>query len=531
MNITLGEKGNRLISLVTKYLFQFTLILNIGFLFSTKFYPSMDGPAHLYNSNIVTEILKGNSSLKEFYTLNSVIIPNWLSHFIMTVFRFFLPAWLAEKSLLIIYVSGTALSFRYLIRILNPTNIALSIFIFPFIYSFLFHLGFYNFCLSFSLFFLTLGYWLKHFESKIKSKHLILMFLFLVTYFSNLLTFIFLGFTIALFILYFSFQRTASEKKYFFSFKPFREEILKLFFYALPGLILLVLFYFNVTFFPSNEKYSTFKLIKWLNDVRPLIVYNYEHEEVFTEHYFHLLLLLFFLSFLNFENKKISVFLKKADLLVIPLLIITALYFTVPNGSSAGMMTERYCLMIYFFMLLWLVSRSVKSFFNVLITAVILFLHFWLLYLHMNDTIKNLDLNARSIVNASKYLKENSIVLPINLSDNWLEPHFSNYLGVEKPLVILENYEASVGWFPVKWKEKDFPNIQLNHNNAISGIQWINNVASKTKKQINYVVLYGNINNINNDNWNELKNQLVNRFKLIYRSKNQYVEFYKYKQK
>ena len=133
----------------SKYLFYFVLVLNVVLLCFTRFYPSMDGPAHLYNSNILNHLIRGNTTLSEFYSINTVPIPNWTSHFLLSIFHIVLPAWLAEKALLVLYVSGMAFSFRFLIKELNPENIPLSILIFPFIYSFLFHLGFYNFSISF----------------------------------------------------------------------------------------------------------------------------------------------------------------------------------------------------------------------------------------------------------------------------------------------------------------------------------------------------------------------------------------------
>jgi hypothetical protein len=100
-----------------KYLFFSVLLINMVSICSLKFLPSMDGPAHLYNSNILMNLLTDNTgSLNDFYSINSFLIPNWLSHFLLAVFRIFLPAWLAEKLLLLIYITGLSLSFRLLLK-------------------------------------------------------------------------------------------------------------------------------------------------------------------------------------------------------------------------------------------------------------------------------------------------------------------------------------------------------------------------------------------------------------------------------
>lgn len=510
----------------SKYLFYFTLILNIILLCFTKYYPSMDGPAHLYNANILLHLLKGNNTLSEFYSINGLFIPNWTSHLILLFFHSFLPSWIAEKILLIIYVSGMALSFRYLIKALKPDNEYLSIFIFPFIYSFLFHLGFYNFCLSFMLFFLTLGYWLHNYNSSNFYRHIILFLLITFTYFSNVLIFGLLGLTIGLYILYFSFTKYMEDKNIVNTLQFCCKELLLLFIVSLPALILLILFYVKVKFFPSDEAYSVKELIKWINDARPFIVYDYNGEEIITEQFFHILLLLLTLSFVVKTNNKTYHKPDNADIIAIPLLLSTLLFFFIPNGSSAGMMSDRYCLIIYILGLIWIIARSVKLKFNNILILALLILHLGLLFKHLNGTIKKLDTNAVTINKVNELILENSIVLPVNLSDNWLEPHFSNYLGVDKPMIILENYEASIGWFPIKWNSDKLPNVVLNDKNSITGIQWMNNINSTVKKPINYILLYGNLSRIDDPQWSELKEQLSKGFKLKYKSENNYVMLY-----
>ncbi|MFN4300308.1 MAG: hypothetical protein ACK4EX_11355 [Thermaurantimonas sp.] len=145
--------------------FYLVLAFNIVLLFTIKFFPSMDGPAHLYNANMIAHLLKGNESLSEFFMIKKFWIPNWTSHAFLAVLHFVMPAWLAEKTLIILYVSGMAFSFRFLVKQMNSDSVALSVLIFPFMYSFLFHLGFYNFSLSFIFFFYAVGLWIRRYSS------------------------------------------------------------------------------------------------------------------------------------------------------------------------------------------------------------------------------------------------------------------------------------------------------------------------------------------------------------------------------
>lgn len=482
----------------------------------------MDGPAHLYNSNIVLNLIKGNNAISEFYSFNNLPIPNWTSHFILTVLMSFLKPWLAEKILITLYVTGMALSFRYFVNTLNPQNISLSILIFPFIYSFLFHLGFYNFSISFVLFFLTFSYWLNIYNSKNPWKFLLLFILFAFTYFSNLLIFGFLTLVIVLYIIYFSYEKFLESKDLNMSIKFFYRKLLTLIILALPYFVLLLIFSLNVKFYALEGGYSFKELFKWINDARPFIVYDYLGEEIITEQYFHILIILLILSFvINFKEAKNNNI--KYNILLIPLTIILLLYITTPNNSGAGMMSYRYCLILFMFGISWIVLRAVNIKFNYFLIIIMLFLHFIMLFKQLNGTLKQLDKDAIVIKQADKYIRENSIVLPINLSDNWLEIHFSNYLGVEKPMIILENYEANVNWFPVRWRRQDFPNVLLEDRNVLSGIGWPNNKESIIKRQIDYVVLYGNLEKLNNAEYAELKELLSTKFKLKYKSENSYL--------
>ena len=302
----------------SKYLFYFVLLANIILLCLTSFYPSMDGPAHLYNSNIIHNLIKGNPALHEFYTLNPLLVPNWISHFVLSVFRFVLPAWLAEKVLLILYVSGMAFSFRYLIKELSPANTYFSILVFPFIYSFLFHLGFYNFCISFSLFFVTIGYWLRIHSSERFRVYLPLFFFITLTYFSNVLTYVFLGITLGLYIIWLTWHKYRENHDISGAVRTGGRKLLYLLLVSLPSLVLLVIFYTNVNFFPSNQNYSVKELLKWIIDVRPLIVFNYSGEEIITRQFFYALLILLILGFIFKPDHGISdrkSFLWKADVI------------------------------------------------------------------------------------------------------------------------------------------------------------------------------------------------------------------------
>lgn len=510
-------------------IFYSVLAFNIALLLCVKFYPSMDGPSHLYNSNLIGHLIKGDSFvIGDYFTLNRAIIPNWMSHFVLSLFNMFLPAWFAEKVLLILYLIGISISFRLLIKQLCKGDIPLAISISPFAYSFLFHLGFYNYCLSFIFLFLTLYYWIKHHQENNYSKYIILFILLWITYFSAILTFFFLGFCLGLFTIIYSFKNYTGSKASSI-FKKISRELILLLIISLPCLIFALIFINSITFPQSKEHLPTAELVKWLSDVRCLIVYDYIEEEKLTKQFLHIAIAIVSISFfVRLYKIKPSVkksFFRIGDVFIVPTLLALLLLFTVPNSAHAGMMSDRYCMMAFMFFILWVASqtlpKSVSYFFMVLIIT----LHISLLLKRHGGTIKNLNEDAVAINNASKYIKQNSVVLPVNMSDHWIQPHFSNYLGIDKPLIILENYEAFTGWFPVVWNTRNIPRLKLGEFDEITGSKWISNIASSQIKQIDYVFLYGNLKSLNTPEWSDLKEALNKCYKLIF-SDNNFINIY-----
>jgi hypothetical protein len=271
----------------------------------------------------------------------------------------------------------------------------------------------------------------------------------------------------------------------------------------------------------------TSELIKWINDVRSLIVYYYNDDEIITEQFLHILILLLGLSFVNTDtNAKLKNRLSnvRQTIAYLPLLLSLMLFFLMPNESSAGMMSDRLCLMFFMLLIILVLTQPISSKIQSVFSIVIILLHLNLLNNH-SKVIKNLNNDAISVNESAKYIEENKIVLPVNLSDNWLQVHFSNYLGADKPIVILENYEVEVGWFPIQWNPGG-PNILLENKQKVNGFSWHQNNNTNIR-QIDYIFYYGNMSKREGDNYKELNEIVASGFKLEYESENKFVQLYK----
>jgi hypothetical protein len=494
----------------------------------------MDGPCHLYNSNLINHLVTVSpGEITNFFVINKAVIPNWTGHLILSLFNLLFPAWVAEKVLIIFYLLGISISFRLLLKQFNPDFVGFSVLIVPFAYSFLFHLGFYNYCLSFVFLFFTIYYWLKNSENNGFQKYIVLFVLSALTYLSAILTFFFLGFCLGIFTIVFSINDYCNGLQVSAIIKKRGRQVVFLLAAFLPGLFFSVLFFKSSAFLGTNEQYTVGELVKWLNDVRCIIVYDYTGEEKLTEQFLHIAIIIVAISlFMRFSNKSpvtATAIFRKSDVFLIPCLLALVFLFIIPNGSNAGMMSDRFCLLAYMFFIVWVAAQPIpKKISSVLIVLIIIF-QVGLLFKRQNGTIRDLNKHAVAINDAAKYIAENSIVLPVNMSENWIEPHFSNYLGVDKPMVILENYEATVGWFPVQWNEKNFPRLKLGDYDSVNGLQWKSNIQSNQIKHIDYVFLYGNTQKVNDPVWSDLKNVLDKYYALTYVSEQKYAAVYKRK--
>ena len=156
-----------------------------------QYFPTQDGPSHLYNAHILAEYWNPQYVYSKYYIINWAILPNWFSHIVLgALLKVISPLW-AEKIFLSFYVLMFPLAMTYFFRAIRPgsfpfTSVLLSFF---FVYNFFFQMGFYNFAFSVPLYFLVMGYWWKH-KEHITPKQLVLLNLWIAClYFTHLLAF------------------------------------------------------------------------------------------------------------------------------------------------------------------------------------------------------------------------------------------------------------------------------------------------------------------------------------------------------
>lgn len=512
-------------------LFFLVLLIDCALVCSIPFYPTMDGPSHLYNATLLKNMLSGNAEIQQYFAVNSTPVPNWLSTAVLALLNSCLPAWCSEKLFIIGYIIGLSVSFRLLVKQLAPHHNGLSILIVPFAHSLLFQSGFYNYCCSFIFLFLLLYYWLKNQATPSIRFYIIVFCLLSLTYFSAILTYLLAGCMLGIFAIQFQLAKYYGNNSSIL-LKNILRRFGVLLLIALPTLLCSFLFFQSTHYIPSGEQYPLTTLAKWLTDIRCIIVFDYNGEKNITRMFLLLLGAITFTSiftrFKQYQSVKKNL-LEHTDILLLPIGLVFCLFLVVPDGWSAGMMSARFCLLFFLLLVVWIAAQKTPQPFTMVVIAFTTLIHLGLILKRHNGNIRKLNAKAETIYQSAKYIDTNSIVLPIYLADRWSETHFSNYLGIDKPLILLENYEASVGWFPIVWNTTQMPHIQLCGLDSISEMSWISNKAAHNIRQIEYVYVYGGIEHFTAENWPKLKKLTDENFNLLYTSPDNYVAIYRTK--
>lgn len=481
------------------------------------FFPTVDGPAHLYNSNLINHFFSSSSSeVHDYFSFNAEPEPNWLGHLLLCLFNLILPSFVAEKLIMLIYIVSLPVVFRLLIKRVSPGNIYATYFIFPFIYTLMFYLGFYNFCLSISLLIYLLHY--RYIRNDTVRSKVVFAGLLLLLYFAHLFSFL-------LFIaidLYFYLWKTIKNKNNGFMLRRAIRNLLP----YLPGLSLTVNFILkkgsdgSLSFLPAST------LLTGLKESAPLITLNHDNEYFFTTFLSGTWLALFLvITGIRIKNKQgINV---NDNWLLIACFILLA-YFVLPDdAATGGYISMRIALFFLIFFVFWLAIHSIHKVIYFITALCCVTISLVLLNKHYNDS-KLLSADASEMYSAVDFIAEGKNILPLNYSGNWLHANFSNYLGSEKNIIVLDNYEAAKPHFPLKWKENKCPyNVAGDFADSNSPCLTLERYEGVSGVKVDYITRWYYNVNITDSCTLLVNNLLQDKFEKVYTSPQQKMEVFK----
>ncbi|MCG9128126.1 hypothetical protein JT359_11045 [Candidatus Poribacteria bacterium] len=469
------------------------IVLHLIPVWGFKYFPTQDGASHIYNAYVLKEYNNpNNTQLREVYELNPTLFPNWTSHALLLILMYIFPPIVCEKIVLTLCITLLPLSLFYFLKGIKEGNIYFGLVGFIFAYNYLLHMGFYNFVLSMSLFFFTLGYWWR-IKDEINIINIVIIYILLIisylTHFHSFLLLIlsmtFLSMYLSLYNIVINMSSTKSESNTLLSHlkKSIVREKSYLYFIGIlfPSYFMFLNHYLYLADKHVNKGYKGFEwLLDYFVSMKSLVSFRDEHILIGQT-----LLLVFSIAFVftivgrimfamkNDKSEKdrpgwTRYFLETDGFIVLSTLI-TIMYFITPwSGLSGGWINDRFHLYI-FLVLLPFFSIPLYKKVNQIIAVILILLS--LCHLGLNfHTYTLLNRDIKEALSLEGIDNENTILMSIpaewgGVSDElgfepkYVEPfgHIECHLIVNKGIAYLNNYEANTDHFPLRYKNKGLP--------------------------------------------------------------------------
>lgn len=499
-------------------LFCLVIVLNLLPVLFTPVMFSLDGPAHMYNAAMLKGFVTGHSdTVYEFLYINKVPVPNWTGHLLMAFFQFFVSPAFSEKLLVISLLVLTPFSFRYFVKSFENYQVAGAYFIFAITYNAFQVLGFYNFLLAFIPAFYLLGYLVRHLGRYRRKHYLVLSLLLILTYFSHLFIYLLCLLAVALVVFFYALISAGFKPRNWFP--VLLKTSLPFLLVVLPSCILLFCFYFiKPQLYPTYLE--TGDIIKLVRENSSLMSFRYE-ETTWTQPLLLVFVLLAFFSFVSrirqfMAQKQLAI----TDVFPLLLLLLILLLFTLPDSDGwAGYYTLRTLLLINLFMLLWAATVVLPGWIKAGAALFMLVGHGFLIQGYYTEYQKHQPL-LNACNRAGQKVGQGQSLLTLNLTGNWRYDHTGSYVGAVNRALLLENYEAGMNYFPLKWQMQGIPTPVLKNGEVPA--QFISWPLQNTGKvmPIDCIFVIGNLAEQTSEPCQQINQVLQNNYELVFNEKN-----------
>lgn len=521
---------------LTNTFFYVGLLILLIPIWQNKYFLTGDGPCHLYNAKVLGDLFLGNHTefYSQYYSINSELEPNWLTHFLYAVLQYVFPPYLAEKLLLTTYVLTFAFGLRRLLRTINPKAEWLVLLGMPLVYQKVLLYGFFNCAFSYVIFFYILDYWLRHKDQLTWKRTTVLGLLLTLVYFTHPMG---LALSFAAIGLYSVADLPGDLKK-----ENGRRSVLKKaglgLVAAAPALLLIVTYFARADQDTISAITSSKALYHQLIEANFLV--SLSSVEVGFAMAFSVIcgLLFFYAIFIKIKSKK----LQSADVLFLLFVLAVLSYFQAPEATAGGaFFGERMQFVVFLLLILWTATIELPKWAKT-IGATAAFVIGALLVIVRIPVHHNLAEAAQEYASVAKYIEDESTVLPLSyshsgknldgsfISDNiWMFMHAGDYVGAQKSVVMLGNYEANTGYFPLNYLEERNPYKYLGDVEAQPPVPHILEYPERSKGgSVDYVILWCYDESMrSHETVNRTLTDLESHYEMIFETENKRAILYK----
>jgi hypothetical protein len=167
------------------------LFAHIGLVWTLPFFPTQDGPSHVYNLVILHDLLNGGKSWGDFFTFELHAVPNLGFNLIAYPLLGIYPPFTVEKIFLSVYMVLMGVSIPCFLRVFGSAPFPFSYLVFPVIFNFALLKGFYSYALAVPLFLLACALSWKVRDKSLVTKAIICNVNAIVLFYFHLLPFFF----------------------------------------------------------------------------------------------------------------------------------------------------------------------------------------------------------------------------------------------------------------------------------------------------------------------------------------------------
>jgi len=454
-------------------LFWTLLALHLLPIWIFPFIPTQDGPGHQAVAFILRQYDHPAAGLlRQYYLPNQEALPNWFIFFLMGRVLGFVSVPMAEKILLSVYILLLPLAARYALRAIDPRAGFLAVLAFPFLYNFMFNMGFFNFCISLAAFFFALGYWLKHGERMGPGRTVLLALLILWVYFCHPVTLVvavaalltLAGWRMLLDLLAAPGRRFAPAALW----HGFRRWLLAPALACLPPLLL-------IASFVSSRAGSRIEMLPMWVKIKHLAgLYSLVSLSIWTIPLAIALALLFYGVAALCLRARWGRPLQPGDGLLLAAAVLAVAFFAAPSQlSGGGFVNHRLLLFPFLTLILWFgtFKHPVRRRLGLQIAAAAISLAFLGLFAwEYHRTNRNLS----EIVAAGDFIEPDHTFLFLSYAHQgedgkggkatfrvWPFVHAGGYIAARKRLVDLSLYEANEDYFPIYYRPALNPFLRL----------------------------------------------------------------------
>jgi hypothetical protein len=462
------------------------------------YFPSQDGPSHLNNANILRLYpWRDLEVFREFYTINAFPFPNWTTHLLLAALMGVFPPLIAEKLFLSAYVISLPLAFRYCIRGINPAAQAGAFLVFPLIYHLLFQKGYYNFSMSIVLFFVCVGYWLRHRDNLNWRRTATLAALFLLLYFSHLVSTTLACATIGLLWMWF----IVVELRQPGETEPLRRKAvltsaagvaIRTLFAVLPA-VLLGLWYLH---HQGTQSQGSEPVTEKFQKIFTTAHAHKQHELlVWIPWEVSLLGLALFVLLARVRTPVKGPVNQDGPLLALAIFFL--IYLAVPSEIGGGGGIEpRIVLYLWLTLALWLGIQTYSKTIGRAVAVVTGAVTLVLVAIHCGEYWA-IDNYLSEYMSAGPFIEPGSTLLSMDLEDTrgiqFVHPfkHAAGYLAAQKNVVDFTNYEAGIDYFPVHFLPASDPYKYIGDAEERPYVLDMLDYSQRSGRSLDYVLLWG----------------------------------------